>query len=169
MVEADAGNWRRMVRADLVSVECIGDLVHPTYPEDITVIAERLQLYPAGCLVLECGLAIQGYAVSHPWLFGRPPALNTQLQDLPARPDSFYIHDVALMLWFRRGHVGTTVVQLLVHQVKLDGFDNMSLVAVGRSFDFWRKNGFQAIEREEIRAALSSYGEAARFMARSLH
>ena len=101
MVEADAGNWRRMVRADLVSVECIGDLVHPTYPEDITVIAERLQLYPAGCLVLECGLAIQGYAVSHPWLFGRPPDLNTQLQDLPARPD------------------------------------------------FWRKNGFQAIQREE--------------------
>lgn len=168
MAEAHAGNWRRMARADLVSVERIGDLVHPTYPEDATVIAERLQLYPSGCLVLECGSASQGYAVSHPWLFGRPPGLNTPLQDLPARPDTFYIHDVALMPELRRGHFGTTVVQLLVHQARLDGLDNMSLVAVGRSFDFWRKNGFQAIERQELRAALSTYGEGATFMARSL-
>jgi ribosomal protein S18 acetylase RimI-like enzyme len=168
MMEAHAGNWRRMARADLVSVERIGDLVHPTYPEDATVIAERLQLYPAGCLVLQCRSATQGYAISHPWLFGRPPALNTRLQDLPVRPDTFYIHDVALMPEFRRSHLGTTVVQLLVHQAKLDDLDNMSLVAVGRSLDFWRKNGFQGIEREDIRAALSSYGEGATFMARSL-
>ena len=168
MMEAHARNWRRMARADLGSVERIGDLVHPTYPEDAAVIAERLQLYPAGCLVLECRSATQGYAVSHPWLFGRPPALNTELQDLPARPDTFYIHDVALMPELRRRHLGTTVVQLLVHQAKLDDLDNMSLVAVGRSLDFWRKNGFQAIERKDIRAAMWSYGEGATFMARTL-
>jgi ribosomal protein S18 acetylase RimI-like enzyme len=168
MVEAHAGNWRRMAKADLVSVELIGTLVHPTYPEDAAVIAERLQLYPAGCLVLESGSAPQGYAVSHPWVFGRPPTLNTQLQELPISPDTFYIHDVALMPEFRRSHLGTTVIQLLVHQAKLDGLANISLVAVGRSLDFWRKNGFWAIEREEIRAAMSSYGEGATFMARSL-
>ena len=34
---------------------------------------------------------------SQPPLAIRTPAgLNTQLQDLPARPDTFYIHDVAL-------------------------------------------------------------------------
>jgi hypothetical protein len=81
------------------------------------------------------------------------------LQNLPARPDTFYIHDVALMPERRRSHLGTTVAQLLVHQAKLESLDNMSLVAVGRSLDFWRKNGFQAIERENIQAALSSYGE----------
>jgi hypothetical protein len=54
------------------------------------------------------------------------------------------------------------------HQAKLEGLDNMSLVAVGRSRDFRRKNGFQATEREEIGAALSTYGEGATFMARSL-
>jgi ribosomal protein S18 acetylase RimI-like enzyme len=168
MVEAHAGNWRRMAKADLVSVELIGTLVHPSYPEDATVIAERLQLYPAGCLVLESPSAPQGYAVSHPWVFGRPPALNTQLRELPVSPDTFYIHDMALMREFRRSHLGTTVVQLLVHQARLDGLANISLVAVGRSLDFWRKNGFRAIEREDIRAAMSSYGEGATFMARSL-
>ena len=168
MVETHAGTWRRMTRADLVNVERIGELVHPAYPEDAAVIAERLQLYPAGCLVLEGPSVPMGYAVSHPWLFGRPPALNTLLEALPARPDTFYVHDVALMPDLRGSHLGTTVVQLLVHQAKLVGFDNMSLVAVGRSLGFWRRNGFQAIEREELQAALSSYGDGATFMARSL-
>lgn len=36
-----------MARADLVSVERIGNLVHPTYPEDATVITERLSLKPS--------------------------------------------------------------------------------------------------------------------------
>src|ERR1700722_1267828 len=104
MVKAHAGNWRRMARADPVRVALIGELVRPTYPEDATVFAERLQLYPAGCLVLECGRATQGYAVSHPWLFARPPPLNRQLQKLPARPDTFYIHGVALAPEIRRSH-----------------------------------------------------------------
>src|ERR1700722_1267829 len=63
--------------------------------------------------------------------------------------------------WRQRSDVAT-------HQAKLEGLDNMSLVAVGRSRDFRRKNGFQATEREEIGAALSTYGEGATFMARSL-
>jgi N-acetylglutamate synthase-like GNAT family acetyltransferase len=68
----------------------------------------------------------------------------------------------------RRRHLGTTVVGLLAQQAKLDGLDNMSLVVVGRSLDFWRKNGFETIEGAGIRAALSSYGEEATFMARWL-
>jgi hypothetical protein len=35
------------------------------------------------------------------------------------RPDTFYIHDVALTPEFRRSHFGTTVVQLLVNQARL--------------------------------------------------
>lgn len=167
-MEAHPGHWRRMAWADLVSVQFIGDLVHPTYHEDPKVIAERLQLYPAGCFVLECGPATQGYAVGHPWLFGCPPALNTQLQALPAHPDTFYIHDVALMPEVRRSHFGRMVVQLLVSQAELGGFNNMSLVAVGGSLCFWKKNGFRVIEGEAIRAALSTYGEGAAFMTRSL-
>ncbi|MEJ1976896.1 MAG: hypothetical protein WDN49_13095 [Acetobacteraceae bacterium] len=58
----------------------------PLYPEEPAVLAERLQLYPAGCLVLQVGQGIAGYAVSHPWLFGRPPALNARLEGLPDSP-----------------------------------------------------------------------------------
>ena len=168
MMDYRAGNWRRMTRADLVNVERIGELVHPAYPEDDAVFAERLQLYPAGCLVFEHRSVIMGYAISHPWRFGHPPALDTLLGALPARPDTFYIHDVALLPDLRGSDLGTIIVQLLVQQARLDDLDSMSLVAVSGSLGFWRKNGFQPIERDDLQAALSSYGSGATFMARSL-
>ncbi len=52
MMETRPDCWRRMTRSDLAKVERIGETVHPDYPEDAAVIAERLQLYPAGCFVL---------------------------------------------------------------------------------------------------------------------
>jgi len=53
-----------MAQPDLISVERVGDTVHPDYPEDAAIIAERLQLYPAGRLVLDGEQGIQGYTVA---------------------------------------------------------------------------------------------------------
>ena len=166
MVETSAVTWRRMAQPDLVSVERVGDAVHPDYPEDAAIIAERLRLYPAGCLVLDGDKGIQGYAVAHPWLFGRPPLLNTQLGQLPVRADTFYIHDLALTPEVRGGGLGTKAVNLLTYQAQLDAFMSMSLVAVDSSPGFWRRHGFEVTEQEATRTALSTY-EGAVFMARA--
>ncbi|NPD70191.1 GNAT family N-acetyltransferase (plasmid) [Lichenicola cladoniae] len=160
-------HWRKMVEPDLVSVGRVGDAVHLDYPEDAAIIAERLKLYPAGCLVLDDGRSIRGYTVAHPWFFGRPPPLNSLLGGLPVRADTFYIHDLALVPEVRGGDLGAKAVDLLARRAELDGMTSMSLVAVGSSPRFWRRNGFEVIEREETRAASSSYGKAA-FMARFL-
>ncbi len=45
--------WRAMTPGDLPAVLAIADVVHPDYPEDAAIFAERLALYPAGCRVLE--------------------------------------------------------------------------------------------------------------------
>lgn len=160
--------WRMMTRSDLVSVERIGDTVHPDYPEDAAVAAERLQLYPAGCLVLESESGVQGYAVSHPWTFGRPPPLNTRLGDLPRQANTFYIHDLALMPIMRGAGLGTKAVGLLVSQADLDGFTYMSLVAVRGALRFWQTNGFRSVEDEAIQAGLSTYGGGATLMWRAV-
>lgn len=167
MMDIAVAYWRRMAQPDLFSVERIGDLIHPDYPEDATIIAERLRLYPAGCLVLDGEQGIQGYTVAHPWLFGRPPPLNTQLERLPTRADTFYIHDLALMPEVRGGGFGAKAVDLLVQQAAIDAFRSMSLVAVGSSPRFWRRSGFQVIEQEATRTTLTTY-EGAIFMARML-
>src|SRR5258708_5746286 len=110
MVELGNAYWRRMAQPDLPRVECVGDAVHPRYPEDAAIIPERLRLYPAGCLVLDGEQGITGYAVAHPWLFGQPPSLNTQLGHLPVRADTFYIHDLALMPTLRGAGLGMKAV-----------------------------------------------------------
>jgi ribosomal protein S18 acetylase RimI-like enzyme len=167
MVETSAVTWRRMVQSDLVRVERVGDVVHPDYPEDATIIAERLRLYPTGCLVLDGNEGIQGYAVAHPWLFGRPPPLNTQLGQLPIHADTFYIHDLAITPEVRGGGFGTKAVDLLAHHAQLESFTVISLVAVGNSPRFWRRNGFETAEQNAIRMSLATYRGAV-FMARVL-
>ena len=63
--------WRRMAPADLPAVMEIAAVVHPDYPEDEAVFAERLRLAPSGCHVLaDLAGALLGYLVSHPWPAG---------------------------------------------------------------------------------------------------
>ncbi len=153
-----------MTESDLPTVECVGDVVHPAYLEDASICAERLQLYPAGCFVLEDGQDIQGYVVSHPWLFGQPPRLNTLLERLPAGANTLYIHDVALMRNLRGAGFGTEAVSHLVHQARGAGLPSVSLVAIDGSLSFWRNNGFEIVECDAVRARLLSYGESSTFM-----
>jgi GNAT superfamily N-acetyltransferase len=160
--------WRAMETADLPAVERAGDAIHPAYPEEPGVFAERLGLYPAGCFVLVDEGTIEGYAVSHPWLFGEPPKLNSRLGRLPDRADTFYIHDIALLPRMRGRRCGVAIVAVLARLAMKAGFGTMSLVAVSGSEAFWQRNGFDSVEDPAIQAALSSYGEAARFMAASL-
>lgn len=163
MMETGAAAWRRMTQADLGSVERVGDAVHLDHPEDATIIAERLRLYPAGCLVLDGDKVVQGYAVAHSWLFGQPPSLNTQLGQLPLRADTFYIHDLAITPDVRGGGAGTKAVDLLAHHARSASFTNISLVAVGSSPRFWRRSGFQVTKQGATPPALATY-EGAVFM-----
>ena len=159
MGESSAVAWRRMTQPDLVGVESIGDAIHPDYPEDATIIAERLQMYGAN--------GIQGYAVAHPWLFGQPPPLNKLLGQLPVQADTLYIHDLALTPKGRNGGFGTEAVDLLARQARREAFMSMSLVAVGSSPHFWRRNGFEATDPEATRTALATY-KGSVFMKREL-
>ena len=43
-----------------------------------------------------------GYVLSHPWLYGTLPPLNTLLERLPAEPDTYYLHDLCLLPVSRR-------------------------------------------------------------------
>ena len=146
-----------MKEGDITDVQTIGEVVHPDYPEDLAIIAERLRLYPPGCLVLASDQGVQGYAVAHPYLFGQAPRLNVLLESLPARADTLHIHDLALLPHVRSGGLGAMAVGLLARQAELSGLTKMSLVAVGNSQRFWARHGFQALQQENTAAALSSY------------
>jgi ribosomal protein S18 acetylase RimI-like enzyme len=161
-------NWRVMTVADLPAVKALADVVHPHFPEDEAVFANRLALHPYGCGVLQGERAIAGYVVSHPWHFKQPPQLNELLAAPTAPPSTFYIHDLALLPETRRTGAGAIVVAMLAARARLMQLPNMTLVAVNNSVHFWRRQGFDIVVDPTLDRQLRSYDEHASYMRREL-
>jgi ribosomal protein S18 acetylase RimI-like enzyme len=160
-------NWRMMMEADLTAVIAIADTVHPDFPEDEVVFANRLEMHPAGCAVLEGDDGLKGYAISHPWTFKSPPSLNSLLT-MVAEPSTFYIHDLALLPEIRKSGAATVVIDMITARARLMQLPNMTLVAVNNSVHFWQRHGFTIMRDAALDQKLQSYGEHARFMIRDL-
>ncbi|RKQ68308.1 GNAT family N-acetyltransferase [Oceanibaculum indicum] len=161
--------WRPMTPADLPAVQDVAEIVHPLYPESPAVAAERLALYPAGCLVAERDGLLLGYAVSHPGLLCRPPALDSLLGRLPEKPDCLYLHDIALLPAARGLGLGAALVARLLKLAKAEGLPLLALTAVNNSAAYWRRQGFVSHEADAALAAkLASYGEDALYLVRAV-
>jgi ribosomal protein S18 acetylase RimI-like enzyme len=159
-------HWRPMSPADLPAALAVAGIVHPRYPEDPAVFAERLALYPEGCLILVQGDRAIGYIVSHPWRYAEPPALNSLLGALPAQPSTYYVHDIALLPEARGSGAANDVVTRLILQAEARGLPNLSLIAVNDSVAFWQRHGFVVTLAPALDKKLRSYDEFARFMVR---
>jgi len=163
-VELRHGLWRPMTPGDYPAVSAIADRVHVAYPEDAGIFVERQRLYPAGCAVLEHdGIAV-AYAVTHPWRYAEPPALNTKLGALPEHPTTYYVHDIALLPEARGGGAAKAIVEAMLAHAAETGLANVSLVAVNNSQDFWRRFGFEVVAEPSLETKLKSYDDDARFM-----
>ena len=161
-------HWRPMTGADLPAVKAIADRVHPAYPEDEAVFADRLALHPAGCLVLQGDEGLLGYVVSHPWHFRQPPKLNAILGEPAAPLTTYYIHDLALLPAARNvGAAATMVDTLAAHAAELR-LPDITLVAVNNSVHFWQRQGFGLLVDPELDQRLRSYDEQACFMIREV-
>jgi ribosomal protein S18 acetylase RimI-like enzyme len=157
-----------MTAADLPSVLAVAAQVHPGYPEDEAVFSERLALSAQGCLCLEETGRVGGYVVSHPWLLGQVPALNSLLGALPDSADTYYIHDLALLPQLRGSGAANEIVAQLVQHARGAGFASMALAAVNGSAGFWRRHGFRETHDASLDRKLASYDDAARYMVRDL-
>ncbi len=155
--------WRGMRAGDVASVSAIARIVHPLFPEDDAVFAERIALYPAGCRLLigEAG-APQGYVLSHPWR-GAPPKLSSLVRALPV-PDVYYIHDLSVLPVQRGSGAASQVVRDLFEQARGEGLARAALVAVNNSVPFWSRFGFTVADDPAMQRALGSYGDDARYM-----
>lgn len=156
--------WRPMLAADIAHAHALSEVIHPGYPEERAVFAERQRLYPAGCFVLAAADGLQGYALSHPHAKDRVPALNSLLGALPARCDTYYLHDIALLPTARGGGAGEAIVSILKDHARTAGFDTLSLVAVNDSRPFWERHGFAPREVGALADKLASYGRGTVYM-----
>ena len=165
-------HWRPLTVPDLPTVAAIAEIVHPDFPEDAAVFAERQRLNPAGARLLELGGVPSGYVLSHPGRLGQLPALNALLGQVPEDADTYYIHDLALLNKARGTGAAAMIVGDIQRHARGSGFANMSLVAVNGSVNFWHKHGFRAVGASELTpelaAKLASYEQSARFMVKTL-
>lgn len=158
-----------MAPADLPAVMAIASVIHPGYPEDEAVFAERLRLAPEGCHVL-AGVTddLMGYLVSHPWPIAAVPALNSLLEAIPPATRNWYIHDLALLPAGRGGGVAGRIVAEVADSAARTGYTSMALVAVNNSTGFWQRQGFREVDEPVLAGKLASYDGAARYMRREL-
>lgn len=161
-------SWRPMTGGDLAAVQILADTIHIDHPEEPHVFAERLRLYPQGCAVLEVDGRLIGYALTHPWRYGEPPALNSHLRHIPTDATTYYVHDVALLPEARGRGYAMAMGDWLVDHAAQGGLPNLSLVAVNGSQPFWERLGFRATVIPGLESKLLSYGPDAVLMVRNL-
>ncbi|MGE7415645.1 GNAT family N-acetyltransferase [Methylobacterium tarhaniae] len=138
--------------------------MHPDYPEDDAVMAERLHLCPEGCFALAAGDALLGYAVGHPWQARTVPALDTLLGALPDPAGAWCIHDVALLPEARGRGAAAEIVGLMLREAARRSLPETVLVAVGDAAGFWHRHGFRPIPAPPP----PGYGTGATLMVRGL-
>jgi ribosomal protein S18 acetylase RimI-like enzyme len=145
----------------IYDIQCI---VHADYPEAREVLLERLELCPAGCLVLERSDVVSGYVLSHPWRRFSPPPIDTKLGAIAAEADVWYLHDLALLPETRGSRAGAKVAKLLAAQALQAGYQTLALVSVNGSQGFWERQGFSVRKNETLAGKLAGYGSAAVYM-----
>lgn len=157
--------WRPMRPQDIPAVYALSRRVHADYPERAVVLAEKLQLFPAGCFVLEMDGQPSGYAFSHPW-HDAPPRLDTLLTALPAAPSRYFIHDVTLDASARGYGHAAALVPVLAALARGCGVPHMMLVAVNGADEFWARYGFGAANDGAQMEVRVKYGPRALLMER---
>lgn len=167
MMTVKTATWRRMTSADLSAVNAIAAVVHAAYPEDAAVFAERLALHPGGCFVLETADGLGGYLISHPWHFKQPPALNALLGRIPQPASTYYLHDIALLPEARGSGAAAAVIKELVRHAAGIA-NNITLVALSGTVQFWQRQGFARLADPALDAKLKSYDADACYMQRRL-
>ncbi|MBP2313928.1 GNAT family N-acetyltransferase [Azospirillum soli] len=157
--------WRAMEPSDLDTVMDIADVVHPDYPEERGVFAERLALFPAGCwMAVADGMPV-GYAVMHPGRIGAPPPLDSPLGSLPADADCLYLHDVALLDRARGLGLGASALERARALAAERGYARLALTSTPKARAYWDRQGFTPLSGEGALAAkLASYGGGMTYM-----
>jgi ribosomal protein S18 acetylase RimI-like enzyme len=96
-----------------------------------------------GSYVLLNQKQVVGYLISHPYIRDKSAPLNTLIHEIPETPDTWYIHDLAILPEFR----GRGMVRPVLEDIKAlalsHGIKELSLVSVYGTEVFWTKMGFR--------------------------
>ena len=164
----DKISWRELSVNDINSLASVADNIHPDLPESNEVFAERVQLFPEGCLGLSesKGSHLCGYVISHPIRRLQPPALNSLLGKIAFEADQYYIHDLAILPRFR-GH-GFAQECMGKLSAIARRYPTTCLISVYGTERFWSRFGFVPVQVDDVlKNKLREYGDDATYLERT--
>ncbi|KAK6200875.1 hypothetical protein LQW54_009459 [Pestalotiopsis sp. IQ-011] len=161
-------SWRPLTMNDIAAVARIMAVIHVELPESANVFAERVKLFPEGCLALVDDKGeLFGYAISHPISHRQPPKLNGLLGEIAPDADQYYIHDVCVLPALRGQGLAAQAIQKLL--VIASRYPSACLISVYGTGKFWGRYGFlpppSGIDPNLSRKLLG-YGEEATYLER---
>ncbi|KAI9667689.1 MAG: hypothetical protein M1821_000506 [Bathelium mastoideum] len=157
--------WRELSVNDIGSLMRVADEIHTELPESSEVYAERVKLFPEGCLALidVVNEELCGYAISHPIRRAQPPALNSLLGDIAPDANQYYIHDLAILPQIRGRGLAQACVEKIFAIAKR--YSTTSLISVYGTASFWGRFGFRLEEVDDVlRKKLLDYGDDATYL-----
>lgn len=155
--QIQASDWPHILQ---IQLECYPQIE----PESLDVLQSKWLTSPQSCFVLESQTEVIGYCLAHPWLQDSPPSLEQVLTKVD-RPNTLYLHDIALSSKAQGKGAGRTALTTLIEFARHHGYPNISLVAVQGAHRYWAKQGFKA---KVIAKDLSCYPEDACYMVYTL-
>ena len=164
--------WRRLSIDDIDDLANVANEIHPGLLESNEVFAERVRLFPEGCLALVKLVQgksdeLCGYAISHPIRHRQPPDLDSFLKEIAPDADQYYIHDLAILPSARgRGLAQDCTKKLLA---VAERFPTSCLVSVYGTSPFWSKYGFCIPESVDshLEKKLQGYGDDSIYLERT--
>lgn len=160
-------SWRQMTVNHIPSLIHVAARIHPGLPESDHVFAERVNLFPAGCLALvqEGSDDLCGYLISHPICYRQPPALDSLLGEIAEGVDQYYIHDLAILPEWRGCGFAREGIERVLGIAKQ--YQSTCLISVYKTEPYWARYGFRPVEIEEgLEEKVRGYGEGAKFLER---
>jgi ribosomal protein S18 acetylase RimI-like enzyme len=161
--------WRPLsTGGDIASLVQVADKVHPDLPESEQVFAERVALFPQGCLGLfDETDEICGYIISHPTRYREPPALDQLLGEIAPDANQYYIHDLAIVPDFRGSGLAYQCLGKVLETVA-KRYATTGLVSVYGTSEFWGRYGFKVPEAIDgvLEKKTQGYGDDAVYLER---
>ncbi len=163
-VQAKA-SWHELSVNNIKSLARVADKIHPDLPESDEVFAERVKLFPEGCLGLVEGKSNElcGYVISHPIRHLQPPALNSLLGEIASDADQYYIHDLAILPKLQGRDLARECINKLFAIAKR--YPTTCLISVYGTQQFWSRFGFVPVQIDNVlEKKLLDYGDDATYL-----
>ncbi|MFD9721261.1 GNAT family N-acetyltransferase [Streptomyces sp. NPDC059076] len=132
--------------------------------EGRAALRSRADASPGTCFVLEIDGEPAGYLLALPYPAGRYPDLE-QPEESTFSSRNLHLHDIVIAPAHRRLGRASHLVAHLYRTALSQGYEQMSLVAVGGSEPFWSARGFTVDPSAE---ACDTYQAGAVYMSRSI-